>query len=255
MVTKVNNTLSSALLNSRASLERDLIVGTLLAFSIERLLHNKLISRNFKAGLDFTDPNRSRYSRQKLIDLLVVRFQKDNPHMVEKPAAQRANANPTTDPVLPNELYENFILPYLYKGYDGMGIGLSVQNDPVVARYRRMLSYRADQLGLNLDIFHSTNYQPGIDDRYIYLEVIPKSRNWPPHESYRWLLFLSDFTKILKTLSRKALFRDENVRVQNRSRFTQIGADGRVRRGPDHSATRPDTVETTDESRRAELVA
>ena len=107
-----------------------------------------------------------------------------------------------------------------------MGIGLSVQNDPVVARYRRMLSYRADQLGLNLDIFHSTNYQPGIDDRYIYLEVIPKSRNGTPHESYRWLLFLSDFTKILKTLPVRHFSEMKMLEYKIDLDSLQIGADG-----------------------------
>lgn len=195
MVTKVNATTEFRLLANADQVVRSIARDALIAFSINRLRELKLVTANFKNGFDFSDGYYVRYDLKKFYKIII--------NTIYKAVA-----------FLDNNVEAN--MPFIeIRNSNRPSFRISCIFDQALIRYVRRLNNTFTAYNLPFTIALTDMYQPG---DYMRIELLCNAdRNEVSLETYKLLLLIPESLQILKTLSRKAKFRDEHFRNLNRS--------------------------------------
>jgi hypothetical protein len=174
---------------------------TLSKFAVEKLLEHKLTSRNFKAGLDFSDNYRARTGRTKLVNLIAKYVQREYPHYTND-----------SDGILSN----NFVAKHYYSNEQ---LNVVTMYDKAVLRYLRRINKALVAHNIPITVnFLEHNTESG-DKIEITIGARTSGTRSTLHY-YRLLCFVPEILAFFRNLSRKATFRDEHAKAVARSKFS-----------------------------------
>lgn len=200
MVQKVDIPAEHYLLNHSHQLVGNFLKNTLVQFSIKKLLEAGIVSRTLKTGLDFTDGYKYAAARGKLIQFLWQASVKELPHI--------------SDEVLGGfGAGEN--MGYLVRAPGSPTMTILTYYDESVERYARLLQRKARAAGVQVEINVRRNVSSDAMDITISHPRITSNLDY--YKAYKALFYIQDFLKIIRTLSRKARFPDDNVKTATRS--------------------------------------
>lgn len=200
----------------------DNVRRTLQQYTSEKLLTQKLVTRNFKNGLEFLDQYVLLTSLNRLIRLIKGGYTKNNlyanppnsegvyaaPVFVELIRSRQVRLALTSDPSI------NKYLGRLQQQINAIGIPIRIDINP-----------RTDALGLDTGIM-DVMFGP------LYPESSPSSLTGC---YYKLLEFLPEMLQVLRTLSRKARFTNETFTNLNKSkRFLHSTSGSPVGNGRDN---------------------
>ena len=198
MVTKVKATENFWLLDKADHFINRAALDALINFSISKLRELKLVTANFKNGFDFRDPSCLRYDLRKFYKLLITSLNK-------------------VVPFLPDNCLYNFV------GITSSGspiFFIQCEKDMSVRRYILRLSRKLDLLDLPFEVVADN----GASNTFIIKLYCTASFREASLECYKLIFLSPDLITILKTLSRKASFSNEQFRLLNRSGLTGFTA-------------------------------
>lgn len=197
MVTKVNATNEFWLLSNSEQILRRLARDSLISFSINKLRELKLVTANFKNGFDFSDSYYLKYDLKKFFKIILTYLNKAIPFLPEYA--------PNFTAVL------NASRPY---------VRIECIYDEAVIRYIGRLSIKFHQYGLPYSITVSERYP---QDNLMFITFNNEAYNANVClNTYKLLLLIPEAQKILKTLSRKARFDNEQLRANFRPEAPSI---------------------------------
>lgn len=170
---------------------------TLSKFAVQKLLEHKMTSRNFKAGLDFTDHYKAQKARDRLGKMVLTHIEKELAWVYKEGVTRTpflAKHWSRTEQLCVKTFYDKAVLRYLSK-------------------IERLMI--AAQIPLRFTIT-SYNYE----EDFIEVVIHPTANNRSSMNYYRIMFYLNEIVQFFRCLSKKALFTDEATRSLNRSKFS-----------------------------------
>lgn len=176
---------------------------TLSKFAMDRILENRITSRNFKAGLDFTDATRARTSRTKLVNMFInfitkeFTFLDDEEHVHVKFAKKNMFSN---DQIILSTMYDQSVIRY-------------------VRRINRFLENKNIPIRLNTTEFNNKV----IDKIEIVMGAAPAGGRADQRSTlhyYKLMCFIPEIQGVFRALARKACYKDEDAKAISRSQFS-----------------------------------
>lgn len=197
MVQKVAAPLEYALLAQSSSLVYDFARRGLQELSTQKLLEHKLVTKNFKQGISFDTPADMRHGFRKLLRLAKNQLIKDISWLeTEIPGT------------FISEGHSSSVTPTLL-----------LSRDRAIRRYCNRINLLATSKGIPIMVDTADTVTasptPGEVINATKVSILLPGTSHVRH-LYKLFLFLPETLKILKTISRKAQFRNETHRAINR---------------------------------------
>lgn len=196
MSTRVAAPLEYALLSQSNTLVHDFAKRGLHEMAVNKLLEHKLATKNFKAGISFDTSSDMRHGFRKILRLAKNQIIKELTWI-------DTQINPGY---------------WLVEGYSATSnSSIVLTNDPAIPRYIRMMQLKLIRLGIPIVLNCQITTRESICDSMTVTLMLP-STSTMIRTMYRLFLYLPESIRVLKTISRKALFRNEAHRTVNRYR-------------------------------------
>ncbi len=200
MVQKVDIPAEHYLLNFSGQLVGNFLKNTLIQFSIKKLLEAGIVSRTLKTGLDFTDGYKYPASRSKLNTFLWNSAIKEIPYITD---GYVTNTAAGTD------------MGFMAKAQGSSNVTFFLYYDVSILRYVNILKRRIRETGVQIEF---SIRQSAVNDTMEVTITQPRILdNMSYYKAYKALFYIEDFLKVIRTLSRKARFVDQNVKTATRS--------------------------------------
>lgn len=180
---------------NQSKLSTSLAQVQLTNYSIEKIVLNKLSSKNFKKGLVFDNYVSCAFHYNRLIALITKKIEAEMPYLTNSTIFA---------PLIP------FIITSSY-GSSRIKKSLCISRSESVRRYLTNINTQMYREGLPLAIDFTGNTTEGVT----YYKVSLFMTGTRHYLHYRTLDYIPQIIQVLKTLSRKALFQDENIRLIN----------------------------------------
>lgn len=222
---------------------------TLRLFSIQKLLEEKMVTRNFKTGLTFDSVTSARTSIKSLARFLNASFVKRNP-------AVKTNADPVAAQANRNRGYNGVsVMAGVRRSYqwkegelgpfnNSSVLMFETVDEPVVQAYLERLNTLAERKNYPIRVVRHTqalvyqdrdsvagNDQVAVRRIIVWKVQVQDYRHRVATENgylnlYRVLFHLGDIHKIMRTLYRKSVFADRELLVMNQSKVfpKQLGS-------------------------------
>lgn len=195
MVKKVPTPPDQYLITNAALVEGEFVKHTLLKFSNEQVHKAKLASRNFKSGFDFTDTYRANAALGKLYNMILAQFHKDNLHLTVK------------DNFEAGTLFAQKTSAY---GFSHLTFLLAGEPDDSIVPYITKVNTVLVRNGITSINLSLRNGVSG------FKELRVTVGQGDTHEYYKLLFYIPEIFKFMRNLSRKARFKDPDVKAITR---------------------------------------
>lgn len=188
---------------------------TLTKFATNKLLEHKITSRNFKAGLDFSDNYKAKTARAKLCGMFINQVEKETPFINDLSTVgiefiKKSWQNP--DQIVVSMIYDHSLIRFARRANSW----LVAKGIPVAIRVSPYNSVEVDRVE-----FH----------------IAPSGNARSTLHYYKILCFIPEILKFFKALTKKASFLDSNAKTVARSKFSGfVGVPAPVRNRPSSRA-------------------
>lgn len=197
MSVRVPATADYFLLNNVRNVISSLARNNLVRYTIDTLVRRKLVTRNFKAGLNFLDNYTARADLKKFWKVLQSNLLKQIDY-----------------------LNNNVVVNYLDVTRNRGSLFITVVKDPSNARYIRRLNrlLLTNDIPLTINISSHNYYTDQTIRENSEVWTITMQNSSDTHKLYKLLDNIDLVFKVLSTLHRRAVFTNESIRRENLSR-------------------------------------
>lgn len=229
MVTRVTAPAEHHLIINGQQMVKQFGGETLSKFAVEKLIDNRITSRNFKAGLDFGDAYKARSARGKIMTQMANYLKKEFAHLY-----------------VPNVLHETYVEK---DRYSNDVLIMQTMYDKAVERYvRRVNAFMASK---RVPIVIQTMPYNNIELDKIEIQFRfhnPGGRS--TFYYYKIFCFIPEIIQFFKSLSRKATYKDQDAKLISRSKFSGwVGSPNQTRNARDQRTPAAAANGTTNRAR------